>query len=240
MRINRCMVCFLIAALLIGVTGCISKTDNSNLKTENQSVQLDDAKRVSVNAHMGAGTLGIQNGTDKLMEGEFIYNVPEWKPTIAYSRTGDNGILNIEQPSFTTNISIGDNRNEWNLKLNKNVPTDLSVYLGAGNSNLRLNGMNLSSLQVKMGAGELAMDLSGAWGRDVTVDVSGGVGKTTITLPKSIAVIVDVSKGIGSISADGFRLSGDSYVNDAYGKSDITMRVKISTGVGETKLILSN
>jgi len=238
-RIKRYVPCFLIILLLVGVMGCARITNEADLKTETRTVELDDAKRVAVNLHMGAGELDIQSGADKLMEAEFMYNVPEWKPTIEYSRTGDTGILNVEQPSFASNISIGNNRNVWKLKVNKNIPTDMSVDLGAGNGNLRLNGMNLASVQVNMGAGELNMDLSGNWGKDVLVDVSGGVGKTTITLPKNIAVIVNVAKGIGSISASGFRLSGDSYVNDAYGKSDITMRVNMSTGIGETKLILS-
>lgn len=115
---------------------------------------------------------------------------------------------------------------------------DIKLFLGAGNGNVRLNGMNLQNVEVNMGVGKLDMDLSGDWKKDVIVDVNGGVGSNNMILPRNIGVVVNVTKGIGKISTEGFKLNGDSYVNDAYGKSDITMIVKLKTGVGETKLML--
>ncbi|PRR81200.1 toast rack family protein [Clostridium vincentii] len=233
MKINRYITCFFITALILGATGCVRNTT-----TDTEIIELDNAKRVSISVHMGAGEMDIQSGSDKLIEGEFIYNVPKWKPTIKYSKTGSDGTLSIEQPYFTTIVLGANNRNEWNLKLNKIISTDISLFLGAGNGNINLKGMNLENVDVNMGAGKLDMDLSGDWKKDVIVKVKGGVGSTNIILPKNIAVIVDVTQGMGKISADGFRKSGDSYVNDVYGKSDITMRVKIKSGVGETNLKL--
>ena len=89
---------------------------------------IEDAKRVSVNVRMGARELEMQSGSDKLMEGEFIYNMPEWKPVIEYSKIGSDGKL------------------------------DISLFLGAGKSNLRLNDINLENLQVNTGACKLNMD----------------------------------------------------------------------------------
>lgn len=236
-KINRYIICFFITALIVGATGCVRNT-NTETKTETKIFELDDAKRVAINVKMGAGEMDIQGGSDKLMEGEFTYNVPKWKPTAKYSKTGNNGTINIEQTSSNTKVLGDKNRNEWNLKLNKNILTDISLLLGAGNGNIRLNDMNLENVDVKMGAGKLDMDLSGEWKKDVVVNVEGGVGNISIILPKNIAVVVNVTKGIGKINADGFILSGDSYVNDAYGKSDITMHVKIETGIGATNLRL--
>jgi len=235
MKINRYILCFLVTALIIGATGCVRDT-----KTEIKSIELDDAKRVYINVIIGAGELDIQSGSNKLMEGKFIYDVQEWKPpTIEYSKIGHDGRLNLEQSSSKNFFSISNGSSKWKLNLNKSISTDISVFLGAGSGNLRLNGMNLENVQVEMGAAKLDMDLSGDWKKDVIVNVEGGVGNANIILPKNIAVVVKVTNSIGNISADGFRLSGDSYVNEAYGKSDITMRVEIKSGIGETKLILS-
>jgi len=236
-KINGYVLCFLITALIVGASGCVR---NTKTQTEAKNIELDDAKRVSINVKMGAGELDILGGSDKLMEGKFIYDVPAWKPpTIEYSKKGEDGRLNLEQ-SFSRNfLGVSSGSSKWNLKLNKSISTDISLFLGAGSGNILLKGMNLENVQVTMGAGKLNMDLSGNWKKNIIVDVNGGVGNANIILPKNIAVVVNVTKGIGKISAEGFSLSGDAYVNDAYGKSDITMRVKINNGVGETKLILS-
>ncbi len=247
MKINRYILCFLVTALIIGATGCARDTktyeknvESNNTKTEMENIELDGAKSVNINVMMGAGELDIQSGSNQLMEGKFIYDEQEWKaPTIEYSRTGEDGRLNLEQSSKKNFLGVGNGRNLWKLNLNKSISTDISVFLGAGNGNLRLNGMNLEKVQVEMGAGKLDMDLSGDWKNDVSVNIEGGVGNANIILPKNIAVVVKVTNAIGNISADGFSLSGDSYVNDAYGKSDITMHVEIKNGIGVTKLILS-
>ncbi|MBU3188246.1 toast rack family protein [Clostridium bowmanii] len=96
MKINRYIILFFITALIVGATGCVN---NINTKTETKTLELDDTKRVSVNVKMGAGAIDIQGVSTKLMEGEFIYNVKEWKPTIEYSKTGNEGRLNLEQSS---------------------------------------------------------------------------------------------------------------------------------------------
>lgn len=234
MKINRYILCFLITALIVVATACVRDT-----RTETKNFELDDAKRVSVNVKMGAGEVAIQSGSDKLLEGEFIYNVPQWKPIIEYSKTGNAGSLNLEQSSNIKNFNVNKDISKWNLKLNKIISTDISFSLGAGNANIRLSGMNLQNVQVNMGAGKLDMDLSGDWKKDVIVNVNGGVGNTTIKLPKNISVVANVTQGIGKITTNDFKLNGDSYVNDAYGKSDITMHVNIKTGVGKTNLTLA-
>ena len=43
--------------------------------------------------------------------------------------------------------------------------------------------------------------------------------------------------GIGSVSAHGLKKDGDAYVNDAYGKSPVTIDMTIHGGVGSINLI---
>jgi len=42
--------------------------------------------------------------------------------------------------------------------------------------------------------------------------------------------------GIGKINAEGLDKEGDSYVNDAYGNSEVTVNVEVQGGVGEINL----
>ena len=46
------------------------------------------------------------------------------------------------------------------------------------------------------------------------------------------------SGGIGGISAPDFKKQDDEYTNDAYGKSPVTIRLKVQGGVGSIKLLM--
>jgi hypothetical protein len=48
-----------------------------------------------------------------------------------------------------------------------------------------------------------------------------------------------VEGGIGSVSAPDFEKDGEAYVNSAYGKSRVTVRVEVQGGIGDVHLELS-
>jgi len=117
--------------------------------------------------------------------------------------------------------------------------TRLDVKRGAGELNVDLSGASaLSRLEIGGGAGQVMVDLTGNWQTDLDASIEGGVGEITVRLPRSVGVRVDVQLGIGQVNASGFTQDGDDYVNDAYGESDVTLRVDIGGGVGEINLEL--
>ncbi len=129
--------------------------------------------------------------------------------------------------------------NEWDLHLGKDIPLDLDVELGAGQSDLALGGLRLTELDIRTGAGESTIDLSGDWERDLDVNIQGGVGKSTLRLPEDVGVRVRADVGLGDVDAHGLSKDGDAYVNDAYGESDITLDINLDGGVGEVNLELA-
>ena len=46
---------------------------------------------------MGAGELTLTGGADRLMEGEFSYNVSDWKPEVSYDASGEEGEFAVKQ-----------------------------------------------------------------------------------------------------------------------------------------------
>ena len=77
------------------------------------------------------------------------------------------------------------------------------------------------------------VDFTGDRKTDLTADIEGGVGQANIRLPKNVGVIAHASGGIGSIDVRGLKHDGDSYTNDAYGKSTATIHLKVEGGIGE-------
>ncbi|MGH9711332.1 MAG: toast rack family protein [Candidatus Acidiferrales bacterium] len=229
--------------LAMGISGCIiggghgplAKT--GEMQTETLSVPLGAAKSVDVHLQMGAGELNISGSSPQLLDGTIKYNVPDWKPDVSYSVHDGKGALMVMQPE-ATHTTFGGVKYTWDLHLNNVVPLDVAVEMGAGNSTLNFSGMMLRNLDVQMGAGNSTLDLTGDWKQNVTASIQGGVGEAHVKLPRDVGVRVTVQGGLGSVNAPDFKRDGDDYVNDAYGKSGVTVEVHVTGGIGEVYLEL--
>ncbi len=219
---------------LLAIVAC---TPTGRLRTDVQEIDLGGAESVRTVIRMGAGELRISGGAHKLAEATFRYNVSSWRPDIDYDRTGSRGRLSIRQRRGVSLFHVGNAENAWDVRLNNNVPMDLEVALGAGESRLELGGMSLRRLEIEMGAGELRLDLTGAWKHDLDVRIRGGVGEANVRLPHNVGVIVEARGGLGGIQTRGLKRRGDSYVNEAYDDSKVTLRLDIKGGIGQINLI---
>jgi hypothetical protein len=248
--------------VLLVAAGCVPfgpRVRVGELQTESKTVELGGAGSVRIDINMGAGELKVAGGAAELLEADFTYNVAELKPEVEFS----GGTLVVKQPDIDRLPSFSDldeYRYEWDLRLNDDVPMDMRINVGAGRTDLKLGSLSLTGLDVKggagdirvdlagaasltrldvtMGAGEVTVDLTGDWQTDLDAEINGGAGAMTVRLPRAVGVRVDVERGVGKVNASGMRLEGDDYVNDAYGESEVTLRIKIQAGVGEINLQL--
>jgi hypothetical protein len=230
---KRVVVLLVTAAVLLSSCGTQRVGE---MQRESQAVDLENAQSVATELRMGAGELNVSGGADALMEAGFTYNVADWQPQVSYDVSGDTGELIVEQGSGEGIPAGGDARNEWDLRLNDEVPTDLSVQMGAGESNLDLDSLALTGLDLQMGAGKTTVDLTGDYAQDFEASIQGGVGEATVLLPSEVGVRARAEGGIGKINAEGLQREGDSYVNDAFGDSDVTLDVDVQGGVGQINL----
>jgi hypothetical protein len=234
---NIYRVLFLLA--LLAVCGCNMGGDRvttSETRKESKTVALGAAQSVRVNLNMKAGELKVEGGATQLLDADFTYNVPEWKPEVKYEVSGSVGNLEVAQPG--SGSSTSNTRNEWDVRLGNKTPMEMTVNMGAGRATLTLSGLALSRLELNMGAGETTVDLTGDWKKDLSAQIHGGVGRATIRLPRDVGVHVVAQGGLGAINASAFHKQGDAYVNDQYGKSPVTLQIEVEGGVGEINLEL--
>lgn len=220
----------LFGALLLA--SCAPRPRVGALQTESQSVELGDAESARVEIDLGAGKLDLSGGAENLLDADFTYNVAELKPEIEYS----NGTLVVRQPdanALPVLQNITDFRNEWDLRLNNEVPLDLSVDMGAGSSNLQLAGLSLTGLKVNLGANDSTIDLSGDWMRDLDVSIDTGAAVLTLRLPSEVGARVEIEAGPHTVDATGLTKDGNVYTNSAYGVSDVALRISLEAGVGQ-------
>ena len=204
---------------------------------DKQAIELQGAKLVDVDLNIPAGQLTLAGGSGRLLDADFRYDQRDEKPNVSYSVSAERGHLNVNQDGQDWHPHWGGrDDNDWDLKVANNVPLNLHVEMGAGQSNLRLNGMDVKDLEVHMGAGQLDLDLTGPRPTSLDGTIEGGVGQATIRLPKDVGVHVDASGGIGSVDTRGLHREGGAYVNDAYGKTPTSIDLTVHGGVGEIRL----
>src|SRR3989442_1028182 len=96
---------------------------------ESRLIERDASKSLRTELRMGGGTLKVSGGSPNWMQGEFAYSVPSWKPNIRYATAGGRGDLLVEQPK-SSQTYLGNTTNEWDLRLNNEIPTDLIARVG--------------------------------------------------------------------------------------------------------------
>jgi hypothetical protein len=249
------------AAVLLATVGCSVAGSSARIGdtvTRSESVERGDAESVNVEIQMAAGELVMRGGANGLLDADLTYNVAELEPEVEYSE----GTLVVRTPEGSTRLGslwdLDEFRYEWDLRFSEDVPMEMRVAMGAGAADLELGDLSLTSLEIQTGAsevkvdlsdsssltnlnveagiGRVALDLSGDWQGDLDAAISGGVGETTVRLPRIVCVRVDVEGGLGEVRTRGLTTDGNLYVNDACGKSDVTLRVDISAGVGAVDL----
>jgi len=240
-RISNEFLCLLCLSLVVFASlGCIQSGEQTGpMQNESRYVPMGDVKSVNAKVTMGVGMLAVEGGAKDLMDANFIYNMASWKPEVSYSVSNGVGDLQVQQPSGGGVSLKGDVRYDWNLRFNDEVPLNLAAVLGTGEAMLHLGGLPLTGLDVVSGASNLTLDFDGPWKNDLNASIEAGVGELTIVLPQDTGAIVKVSQGVGSTEVDsGLKTEGNHYTNDAYGKTDTTLRISIQSGAGNTKLIL--
>jgi hypothetical protein len=233
---RRSLASVLTAAAIAAILGGCGFGSVVTGETRNESVSFDlgEATSARVDLRMGSGELQVNSGTPKLVEGKFAYNVADWKPVVDY-RAGTTGELKISQPNSSG--SFGNTVNRWDVKLNGELPLDITATLGAGEANLELGTMTLSRVEMNIGAGKVTMDLRGEPKHDYTVQIRGGVGETVVYLPKDVGIAASATKGIGDISTERLENRDGVWVNPARIGAPVTVRLDVKGGVGAIRLV---
>lgn len=203
-------------------------------KHTTRTVDLAGATAVTANLNFPAGELNVSGGSPHLVDADLDYIDGNSEPTFDYSVNSGHGQLNVNDNDRGAHFGGRDDR--WNLRFNGDVPLDLTLQMGAGQSNLQLADVNVTHLEVHMGAGEMILDLTGSRKHDLSADIHGGVGQARIRLPRDVGVRARAKGGIGTVNASGLTKQGDEYVNAAYGKSPTTIDLNVEGGIGEIDL----
>ena len=130
-----------------------------------------------------------------------------------------------------------------NFKVRFNEPNEVKMSrltLNTGASKLEMIGIGHASpeqMKVQGGVGEITLDFTGDWSNSADVQVTAGVGSLILRLPDNVGVRVETEGGLTNVESSGLRRTGDAYVNAAFGETETELRIQVTTGIGNVKLI---
>lgn len=148
-----------IITMVFTLTSCTFFLDIPPVRTgETQIFEISeeafkDTEITLVDIEMGAGTLAINGGSTKLMEGTITYNIDTWEPVVIR----ENNRLTLKQNRDAQ--AVKEYRNEWDLKLGS-MPMELELGAGAYEGNIDLGGLAITRLEISDGASKSTVRFS--------------------------------------------------------------------------------
>jgi uncharacterized protein DUF2154 len=100
----------------------------------------------------------VQGGSSDLLSAEFVYNLDDLAPEVAYKTSDNQGELVIRQQidgiRWDPSIEV---RNEWQLSFGDRKPLDMNFEIGASQGTLALGGLQLTHLRLDAGAADVTV-----------------------------------------------------------------------------------
>lgn len=224
-------------------------------KQYKHSIPLSGAKQGTIKLEIPAGELTLQTGSNQLLDANIRYHRAGWEPILNLNRNDKTARIALKQKEVGNKENSGENK--WTVNLNKDLPLNLHLTLGAGTSTLNLSNSQIQKLNIGAGAvscdvnlkgsaikvveiaagvGELNVDMTGNWNYDVQVEIAGGIGEVNMKLPKNAGVRLNAT-GLGSKNLSSFKKNGSQYQNAAFGKSKHTLTINVSGGMGTINVV---
>lgn len=124
----------------------------------------------------------------------------------------------------------------WDLRLNRDVPTSLTVEAGVGRSEIDLSQTLVTRVDLKTGVGDTTLILPESG--KMEVDVKRGVGRVVIKVPESMAARIVIEGGLGStqVAEDFVRQGEDNYVSPDYSTATNQADIQVDGGVGDVTI----
>ncbi len=221
---------------LIGAA-CRERRPEPKLETH-RTIPSQGESRAVVTIKMAAGELDVRGGAGgELMKGSFYYNRRPWEPRIDYQVSGGVSRLVVEQRRMGP--AFGRVRNNWNVVCPGRSRRSCG-WTSASEKPESTWTASPSPSSMSRWAGGMDLDLSGARNEGLTGQIEGGIGRAEILLPSDIGVRLRIEGGLGSIHAPGFIKDGETFRNEARGKTGASLDLAIEAGIGRIDLRMKN
>jgi hypothetical protein len=198
------------------------------LTTDRISIDRAAATTASkVDISIGAGKLTLRGGSEKFIDGTFESNVTGLTKTESLSNTTQE--IDLEMRGQWRGFR--STRNELELELSKDLPTDLFIDSGAMDMQLDMTEVMLQRLSIDTGASNLDLDLGDLVALS-EIQVKAGASSVNISVPRTVGVKLNIDAGLTSKTFEDFtRVDENVYESDDYDKAEKKIEIDLDLGV---------
>lgn len=228
----------IIALLIIGaaITAVVNPERRGafNIREQSSSQEYtytddltDEIKSAEILIQTGAGKLDIDGKSDQLFSASVITSILEPK----YTKTLKDSVAQIELSSTSSRNFNFRGDNNWQVSLNKDLPTKLELNTGAMDAEIDLENSMVNNVDIKGGASSYQLRLSSR--PDLSnIDLSLGASSVKLELPKNIGIKITSESGLSSINFRNFSLnkSGNQYTSESYDSAPKKIDINLKTG----------
>ena len=247
-------------ALVLAVFGSemgIAPTSSATTDVVSEPLGSAETARIDIDLSIGETTITALEDSTNLLEAE-ITHLGDLEFKVSGEETKTIRLREKDQHLRFDWFDIFEDQNlRWDVSLSPEIPMDLSINGGVGESDLDLSELDITKLELDSGVGDMTITLPATGskyevnvdvgvgrvelrledGIDVTVDIDGGVGDTIIIVPENVGVRLVGEIGVGDIKVPGSyshtntdedRLVGESGVWESANYDDAAHRVTIT------------
>jgi hypothetical protein len=218
-----------------GIWVLVSVFLRGNVEVQNASIELQGANSASLKINHGAGELKIHSGANanELMHGSFTGGLDH-----KASRNGDRLEVKMRPakdvmdfPFFGSHTQL-----DWDVALNPQIPTALTLNVGGNKSMLDLRDMNITDLKLETGASDTRITLPER-GR-FHADFDLGAASLEVIVPDSLSVRIHASIGAASLQVNESRFprNGSYYQSPDYDSAANAVDMTIDAGAASIKV----
>jgi hypothetical protein len=202
--------------------------------TEHYAVPLEGAQRAKLSLHYGAGKLrlGAGAGVGEMLDGSFRGGI-----LVQSKLEGDVLAIDMHHPArfgFSSPWNWGPGGAlDWTVKLNDNIPLELSMDTGACDAVLDLRELQVTDLSVNTGASSTTIQMPGKV--DYTkAYIKSGAASMIVVLPAHVAAHIQVEGALAGVQVDTtrFERSGKIYRSTNYEAANCKAEIVIEASVG--------
>ena len=212
-----------------------------NVLTHNMSEPLGSLTTADVNIDPGDGNLSVDGFTrdeQELASGTLQYieknGLPSWsvntssRPTTFTVKAAGKGQSWLRLPWSACNGATN-----WQIHLNRQIPSAVTAHSDGGNIKLDLNGMPVTRVSAYTGGGNVEIILPDPVAA-LSVTAKSGAGNVVVQVPGGIAARIQATTGLGKLIMDPrfSKIDKDLFQSPGYDNADKKIEMTISSGAG--------
>ena len=237
-------VIFMIVLLAsIGLVFYASVYDKNFLETQSEkysdkiSYDLEaGAKSTEVRIDTGALELRVsENDTAKFIEGDYTFNL--YKPLFENSYDNEKQAFKLSGTEKWNSWHLGDTSNKATLKLNQNIPVNLTINAGASNLKLNLEKINCIGVDISAGASEINLTIGEKIASEAKINIKAGASNIKINLPKELGAKLRVDATLsGKEFGDLDKIGDNEFKTKNYDSATKKIEITIDAGVSNIEV----